>query len=822
MYKINHIKLEGIRGFNKPMEITLNPNLTVIHGPNGSGKSSIIQAIEWCIVGEVPFMKKGDFSKEDAIVNAFTNTGQAHVELTFSGPQEIRVSRSKNRTKSTSTGKHNLYLEADRSYQNEEAKSFLETAFQIDLEEFSRSKFLHQETIRDALTYGPTERSAVIEKLLGTYDIKEFTKAINQKTSINKEIRNLEARIEALNKDRIQLIINLRNNLDQLKTKLMQKGYHEDQLELSWALSQIENLRITIDILSAKYGFGAIIHPEVTPSVESLFSASRRIEEDTTAIDRKRMHTIQSKSTRIQTLRNLSNRYENALKHFKEYESLDVPSLEKKKIELDNQKTDLEGIIKKKQEILSKLPSLIAQLQTAEEQYDEAEKALNVLTEKFGKTETIDNEVKGLQEKTSEISKELTKFSGQNRIINLAVNLIQSSNMDHCPVCNQTIRAKELINDLRSKVSIDISNQITELEKARTENNGRIQELSEAKSKIITLVAKVSQYGPNLEIVRKNLEALVGSLEEVDLDSLQQNLLGQVQEKQSELNDIIEQITEVNEKVRQYNYLNQEISDSRKGLQEETSNQLEGNALLQASAETIDELTEETKQQEDTTELDSIRSYSVKLSEILVYLMEEEQTESMEKELPALNNQLAELDKRKTSLILLEGALSSIRETMTEYQKEQSINQIRELEEIMNDYYRAILGHPYFNRINIDIEKEDPLQFSFRATSEREATYIPTRFSTAQLNVVALSIFMSNSKLMKGQLPILTLDDPTQNMDDAHKKAFAELVSELIKDFQVIIATEDDETRDYIKDENLDATFYELGEWGSEGPDIIQ
>ncbi len=822
MYQINKVRLEGIRGFNKPREITLDPKLTVIHGPNGSGKSSILQAIEWCIAGDIPYMKRGDFSKEDAIVNAFTNAGQANVELTFSGPQEVRLSRSKNRTKSTSSGKHNLYLEADRSYKDEEASSFLETAFQIDLEEFSRSKFLHQETIRDALTYSPTERSAVIEKLLGTYDIKEFTKSLDQKRTFNSEIKNLEARIESLNKDRIQLVINLRNNLDQLKFELMQKGYREEQLESSWALGQIENSRNTIDALSAKYGIGSIIHPEVTSTVESLLSSNRRIEEDTTTLDRKRMQTIQSKATKIQNLKNLIARYETALTHFKEYETLDIPSLEKKKTELNTTKTTLEKSIRSTQGILLKLPSLKAQLETAEEQHTKSREEFEELIQKYGTLETIKNNIVDYEKKVEKITNQLTQFSGQNRVVKLAADLIQSSNMDHCPVCNQSIKTQQLVNDLRSKVSEEISNQITKLEKSRDKINDLIQELKEAKSNIETREKKIKQYKTNLETVEKNLEALVGSLDDVDLDSLQQDLLSQAQENQNILNDTLTQITEVDEKIKQYNYLNQEISNSRKGLQEETGKQLEGNLLIQASSEIINEITEELKQLEDTSELDTIQTTSARLSEVLIYLRDEENTENMEKELPALNIQLEELEQRKTNLLVLEAALDSIRQAMTEYQKEESMNQIRELEEIMNDYYQAILGHPYFNCIKIDIEKEDPLQFSFRATSEREATYIPTRFSTAQLNVVALSIFMSNSKLLKGQLPLLTLDDPTQNMDDAHKKAFAELVSELTKDFQVIIATEDDETRDYIKDESLDATFYELGEWGSEGPDIIQ
>ena len=71
-YSLKSVRLEGIRGINKATDIKFNEGLTIIHGPNGTGKSSILQAIEWCITGAIPYMRGGDFTKEDAIVNAFT------------------------------------------------------------------------------------------------------------------------------------------------------------------------------------------------------------------------------------------------------------------------------------------------------------------------------------------------------------------------------------------------------------------------------------------------------------------------------------------------------------------------------------------------------------------------------------------------------------------------------------------------------------------------------------------------------------------------------------------------------------------------------
>jgi len=57
-------------------------------------------------------------------------------------------------------------------------------------------------------------------------------------------------------------------------------------------------------------------------------------------------------------------------------------------------------------------------------------------------------------------------------------------------------------------------------------------------------------------------------------------------------------------------------------------------------------------------------------------------------------------------------------------------------------------------------------------------------------------------------------------MDDAHKEALAQLVSRLTDDFQVIIATEDDETRDYLLKYCDDATCYELESWEANGPEL--
>jgi len=818
-YKITLATLNGVRGINKSKEVRFNKGLTVFHGRNGSGKSSILQAVEWCLTGGIPHMRGGDFVKEDAIVNAFTDEMQAEVKLSFTGPQDFLLSRSKKRSRSTTRGKHQLIVDADKVYEDDEAENYLENVFKLNLDEVSRSKFLHQETMRDALTYKPAERSAVIEKLLGTYEVKEFTKALDQKRRLNSEIKDIEVRIERLQRDRIQFILNLRRNLDQLRVVLLGKGYLEVQLEKAWSFQEVERVRVTVDSIASRLNLGSIIHAEVFSTAESLSNANNRLRDDIHALDRRRLDERQTKNTRILKLQGYMDTYGTALEHFKQIETFDIEALDAQRNELTVKIGELRGEIDVVQSVLISLPSKTAVYLNAKQTLETEKERLKNNVEEFGGEKQINGKVSVLRGEVDGVIDELKKYSGQQRIVNLAADLIQSSKMRDCPVCSQSINPVSIVSDLRSQVVSGVTDRIRELDKLLEEKNSEVDVLEEAKENQRRFEARVNLLEAQFNSALAGLEELVGSITgETDLDSVRGDLVLKASEMQRTLTGFTGEFNDVDDKIRQISFLNQEICETRVKLRKEVGCEFEGKKLLDAGSVLVSGYKREVKALEDTVEIDGATARTKILTEIIDYLRDEERTEKAEKELPELNEQLDELDGVKTGLQQLSGALSSIRGIMTDYQKEASLQKIRELEDLMNEYYSGILGHPYFKRIKVDIEKEDPLQFSFRAASDREATYIPTRFSTAQLNVVALSIFMSNSKLMAGELPLLTFDDPTQNMDDVHKEAFARLVSRVALEFQVILATQDDETRDFLRVHCQEATFYELGEWGPEGP----
>lgn len=818
-YKISSIEMEGIRGINKPTIIDFNEELTIIHGPNGSGKSSIIQAIEWCLTGDIPYMKKGDFAKEDAIVNAFARAKKAQVKLSFSGPQDITLNRSKKWTKTTTKKGQNLLLDADKSYQDENAKVYLEQRLGLNIEEVSRSKFLHQETIRDALTYSPTKRSAVIEKLLGTYDIKEFTKALNHKTKITKEIKNIEERVGALQKDRIQFIISLRRSLDELKAGLLGKGYGAHELELAYTLKEIEETRKTLDTLAANYEGGVIVHPEIASNVDSLMNANKRGLDDVTFLDRKRMGKVQTRRDKRTAINMLSTAYSSALTSFKDYETLDIEDLEQQQKETEGKVTEIKNVYDEKQNILTLLPSRISAYESEKKDLETEKGKLEKTLIDLGDEAQLNESIRESEEKLEEIKGELEKYSGQQRIVNLAASLIESTQSNQCPVCSQSINPGNLVTELKSKVSSDITGKISDLNGAQSDERHRVETYTQGIATLQKLQDIIDRMGSRLQKARNELVKLIGEINDnTDLSSIQTEVEMQVQEQRVILSELESQFRELDDKIRQFNYLNKEISDNRKQLQSELGQTQEGPELIQAAEQILQTLNTEVRELENTSEIDLLRKRQGRLSEILGFLQDKERTEKAENELPALEEQKNALESRKTGLVLLNGALSSISNIMTRYQKETSIQQIKNLEDLMNETFQAIQGHPYYSRIKIEILKEDPLQFSFRAASDKEITYIPTRFSTSQRNIAALSIFVANSKLMAGGLPLIILDDPTQNMDSNHKEVFAKFISSLKEEFQIIIATEDDETRDLLLQNCTDATCHEIQGWDTEGP----
>jgi DNA repair exonuclease SbcCD ATPase subunit len=97
-------------------------------------------------------------------------------------------------------------------------------------------------------------------------------------------------------------------------------------------------------------------------------------------------------------------------------------------------------------------------------------------------------------------------------------------------------------------------------------------------------------------------------------------------------------------------------------------------------------------------------------------------------------------------------------------------------------------------------------------------TYVQTRFSTAQANCAAIAIFLAVNQHLSKTLETIILDDPSQSMDPDHKQRLAQTLARSLR--QVIVATEDPQMFEYLKQSFDSPTIYELSSWTEEGSKI--
>jgi len=769
-------------------------------------------------------MKGGDFTREDAIVNLFHDTKKATVEVQLKGIEPtLTLTRSRKMTSSTSRGRQPLQLEAqgEPTREEEEAEEELQRRLKISLESFSRAKYLHQETIREALASKPEERSEAIDKLLGTYEVREFANALDLDRQINATVKRIEASIEGLNRDKIQFILNLKRGLETSRKTLLEKGFLEEELTLGYAVDKLTSLRNKLNEIREHINLQPVIYQPPQPNVSSIIEGQRKLLEDISAADRMRMEYLQKSQKRRMTIQSLSERYSEAVSRCEELQAIDVSSLRNRMATIDAELKEVSARTQALRQRLAAFPSRKSTYQDLKKRLDEEQLGLTTLLQKFGDENTIKQRIQGLEEELEACKADLEKLSGHQRLIKLATDYLEKVETTVCPVCSQDIDRTKLIDDLRSKIGIEIALNIGKLQEKEESLKLNCGELEKTLKQEQSKLRSIEELNRKLRDSIEALHTITGkTLEEVDLETISSDW----EKEHLSLSDYDSKLRsehrEVEETINKRDQILSEMASLQRQLQHEIGSSAEGTDLLEKAKDMLAEIDEETRKYSETAAIDESRGELMRLSDILSYLRDEENTEASERELPIVSRQIEDLEARKNSLQLLEGSLQSIRKLAMEYGREASLAQLRKLEQEINFYYSAILGHPYFNQLKVDIEKEEPLIYSIRATSDSEVTYIPTRFSTSQLNIAALSIFMSNCSQLAGELPIMILDDPTQNMDPAHKEALAQVISKLSSKYQIIVSTEDAETKDFLKKHCINLRTYEFASWSPSGPEI--
>ncbi|TDO94104.1 hypothetical protein DFR79_10469 [Halanaerobium saccharolyticum] len=157
---------------------------------------------------------------------------------------------------------------------------------------------------------------------------------------------------------------------------------------------------------------------------------------------------------------------------------------------------------------------------------------------------------------------------------------------------------------------------------------------------------------------------------------------------------------------------------------------------------------------------------------------------------------------------------------------------LKEQEEFINKIFKRIYLHPFFRQINLKTtvsrQGSNSLLIECKNKSGKTIVNPAFTFSKAQVNIVAISIFLSMALRQQcTKLDTILLDDPMQSMDDLNIISFIDVLrscsmegGDLNK--QLVLSTHDDKFYRLLlkKFRFLSAVGYYFETYNEDGPGV--
>jgi DNA repair exonuclease SbcCD ATPase subunit len=438
-------------------------------------------------------------------------------------------------------------------------------------------------------------------------------------------------------------------------------------------------------------------------------------------------------------------------------------------------------------------------LNSASQQIDVLKKQIAEIERSFGDEKQHLDSIQKLKSNLAEVESEIQKFSAHAQIVSLALEFLEKSKPEECPVCSQPIEYQSVVSKLKKDTQILVSENVTRLREKEKEVRKNLRDVEKSLENYKDISTRLASEEANIGTVRQEIESITGKKTDPSFDIDQT-----IEESRQEISNLTAQIATLSNKCleldHEYNALKtclDKLEESQSSIQKAIKSSNVGKELIQNLAEEIERIRDKAKSYEDTKAIDEVEAKIEAIKELVEHLQSKEDLEKLEKELPQVTELVSDLKARIEKLSALEGSVEAMRQIIMAHQRELVTTTLGALEDSINHFYSGILGHPFFAKLRLEPEEDRPFIYSIKGLSSdlTQSTYIPTRFSNTQMNIVALSLFLSNNTKMAGNLALVVMDDPAQSMDREHKEALAKTICDLSMNKQMIIATQDSELK---------------------------
>ncbi|MEM2927130.1 MAG: SMC family ATPase, partial [Candidatus Bathyarchaeia archaeon] len=629
-FSIISLSAEGIRGINKRFECCFDEGANLLYGPNGVGKSSLLQAIEWCLTGELPYLTGPDFRLEDAIVNLFHPEGKATVSLTLSdGTRKIVVTRSRRMGKSTTRGKSDLEVKIEgRVLRDDDAQAFINRLMGFPPEDFPRTIYLHQEAIRALISESPEERSRAIDELLGLGLLRDLVEVLEERRKIPREVRALERQIEALERDRIQFTEHLKARLEKQKEALISKGYRKSDLEIPEACISIGNLLEAIAKLAEDMRIPLKPRARPEPSLASIEEALLNLEKDLDGLSEARVKASMEAETMSLRLEGATKRLHEAREKLKGFGSMSLESLDAtvKRLEAKIQglSTKLSGLEALKRTAFD----AIHNLERLEENIAMLQSRIGEIVEKWGDEERHEELLEELRLKLEDIRRRIGSFSSLDQIISSAINYLSDAKPGLCPVCTQPIDHMKVLEGLRRQES-ETAARVAELRKEEESILDGIRSLEASFRELRDLRGRLEGFEEKARKIRFEVEGKIGG--PLDKDLLLR-LEREIEGLAAQIGTEEKSLREARELREGFRTALRQLEASQGQLQALIGSSSVGEALLIEAEDRIRNLQKVRARLERLEELERLKESFGKMREVVAYLRNGEEVKAAERE----------------------------------------------------------------------------------------------------------------------------------------------------------------------------------------------
>ena len=395
---------------------------------------------------------------------------------------------------------------------------------------------------------------------------------------------------------------------------------------------------------------------------------------------------------------------------------------------------------------------------------------IKTIVDKEGDLEQINDNFRIIENELKEKNKERDSLDINSKLIEDALQSLRILTKPFCPVCYNSMDVQKTIEKLEKQSENIVGNQIKKIDDKISELKTRKEMLSDLQSEMVRCSEQLEKEN------RLEAEALSKLVDKLGITKQDKSNIHLVAEKQIQNNG-------------------DEISKLEKSAQDQSNRVEKVRESLDLVCKVIDILNKE-------TELGGLKNLNPEDSK---------EVENIEKIIAGLYN----FEDKLTKIITVSGKVQS----------ELASQMIMESQKDIEDYYTKLCMHQHYDKLKIDVEPNErggqvKNAYTIRAMNvkDRNETQVVTRFSTGQMNCVALSVFFALTKSLPVKLGFLLLDDPSQNLDSEHKDALVNLLGLISKDRQIFISTQDEEFKKILQSKHRDIKFHEFVGWDISGP----